>query len=140
MSGWAHFFMRVFYDSGETMADEPTDENYEELVKQCKPLSDQIRAFQDSETVIFEFYTSREEQKDMVEFGFVGDFTDTAAPCERVQKPYITIKRYFESGLQDRDNVQCPLYREKCEKIQKETDSGAQPCELLSQKIKKLLD
>lgn len=112
---------------------------YDDLLNKCRSIADEIKVREDSESVILDFFVSAEEQKTMLEFGFVGDFITIVSPCEKVEKPYITHDQYLQSDLQDREHVQCPLHEKRCDNIIKETESGASPCELLYKKLAKLL-
>ncbi|MBD3304460.1 hypothetical protein GF343_04900 [Candidatus Woesearchaeota archaeon] len=106
--------------------------------EEIRKLSDKIKLQTDADLSILEFYVTPDEQKAMVNMGFVGEFYDCPFPCDRVKQPYISFEEYANTS-NGREHVQCPLFGERCEKIEKENAHRAPPCGLLALKINYLL-
>lgn len=62
----------------------------------------------------------------MKKFGFVT--SDGNIPCDMVERPYVSCKTAIRNP-KHKNNVQCPLYNDYCEKIS--IDLGMKPCEIL---------
>ena len=116
-----------------------TDNLDKECIENCRKLTTEIGKINDFETIVFEYYATKEDQKTMLALGFVGDFIVRDLPCQNVEKPYITYDEFLENGFQGQEQVQCPLYGQKCDIIGTSTSSNSVGCELLLKKLEKIL-